>query len=89
VQPDELDWCFRWLYAPRNDVRPRVLIFSTKYCPNGITFLLDRIKQVYFVLNEIIIINFFQKPGLSQRKPSNQLSHLHCWVPQFAAGHFA
>jgi hypothetical protein len=45
MMANQLDWCCSWLYTPRNDGRPRLLIFSTKYA-NGISSIFDRIKQV-------------------------------------------
>jgi hypothetical protein len=46
MMADHVDWCCRWPYTPRNDGRPRLLIFSNKYT-NGISSVIDRIKQVF------------------------------------------
>jgi hypothetical protein len=48
LEPDELDWYCNWLYTPRNDGRPRLLIFLAQFSPNGISSILDRIKQVNY-----------------------------------------
>jgi hypothetical protein len=78
LEPIELDWYCRWLYTARSDGRPRVLMFSTRYCPNGISSIIDRIKQVYFKWrkNYYLIFSKFQT-GFSHGKPSNQLFYLH------------
>jgi hypothetical protein len=61
LEPIELDWYCRWLYTARSDGRPRVLLFSTRYCPNGISSMIALSR---FILNgERLLFNIFQIPN--------------------------
>jgi hypothetical protein len=49
---DKIDWCFSWLYTPREDGRPRMLISDYHSIHvDAFPSIIERFKEVIYSLN--------------------------------------
>jgi hypothetical protein len=60
-----MDWCFSWLYTPRNDGKPRMLISYEKFHKStDCADFIESIKEAYFILKienmPEVILNILQ-----------------------------